>query len=139
MVVTGLDVLALPLSTAFAASNRKGFEVKKLLIGASLVFAASFAFAGGGAIPSNGKPVDPASLQKLLDESGKPDVQALLHRVVDENIAKGRLCYLPDKGISAVGATVSFEGKTVRCERTLAISQDDHLIPGRAEWVDVKD
>lgn len=107
--------------------------MKKLLIGASIVFAASSAFAGGGAAPYNGKAIDPASLLK------DPAEAAILQKLIDENIAKGRLCYLPNVGISPLGATATYEGKTVRCERTLALSQDDHLVPGRAEWVAVKD
>jgi hypothetical protein len=107
--------------------------VKKLLIGAFIVFSTSSAYAGGGATPYNGKAIDPASLLK------DPAEAALLQKVIDEDIAKGRLCYLPNVGISPLGATATYEGKTVRCERTLTMTQEDHLVPGRAEWVAVKE
>jgi hypothetical protein len=112
--------------------------VKKLLIGASIVLAAGPAFAGGGATPYDGKPVDPVTLQKLLAQSNTPDVHAFLENVVG-NVAKGTLCYLPDNRVSVVGVTLTYEGRTVRCERTLTVSPDDHLVSGRAEWVAVKD
>ena len=58
---------------------------------------------------------------------------------IESTVANDNECVLPGKGTSSEGWVDEYDGRTVRCIRTLVLDANHHWRPGSLTWVDGSD